>query len=94
MFSLPPQVSRALALLNSAGHEAYLVGGAVRDYAMGKTPHDWDITTAALPEQTAAVFAHYRLIETGIRLPSSTKINSNSAPWLSFIWAATRLASA
>ena len=67
MISLPPQVSRALALLNSAGHEAYLVGGAVRDYAMGKTPHDWDITTAALPEQTAAVFAHYRLIETGIQ---------------------------
>ena len=67
MFSLPLQVSRALALLNSAGHEAYLVGGAVRDYAMGKTPHDWDITTAALPEQTAAVFAHYRLIETGIQ---------------------------
>ena len=58
MFSLPPQVSQALALLNSAGHEAYLAGGAVRDYAMGKTPHDWDITTAALPEQTAAVFAH------------------------------------
>lgn len=37
-----------------AGHEAYLVGGCVRDLAMGLLPHDWDITTSARPEETAA----------------------------------------
>ena len=67
MYPLPPQVNTAFALLNEAGFEAFVVGGAVRDLLRGKPVHDWDITTSALPEQTKAVFAGYRLIETGIR---------------------------
>ncbi len=42
-----------LRVLADAGHEAYLVGGCVRDLAMGLVPHDWDITTSARPEETA-----------------------------------------
>lgn len=65
MYSLPPQVNTALTLLNQAGFEAFVVGGAVRDLLRGACVHDWDITTSALPEQTEGVFADYRLIETG-----------------------------
>ena len=67
MYPLPPQVNTALTLLNQAGFEAFVVGGAVRDLLRGAAVHDWDITTSALPEQTKEVFAGYRLIETGLK---------------------------
>lgn len=67
MFELPQQVKKALALLNQAGKEAFVVGGAVRDYVMGRQPHDWDLTTSALPEETKAIFAGYPVIETGMK---------------------------
>ena len=67
MYPLPPQVHTALTLLNEAGFEAFVVGGAVRDLLRGAPVHDWDITTSALPEQTKAVFEDYRLIETGLK---------------------------
>lgn len=59
-----------LALVNqlrSAGYEAWFVGGCVRDLLMGNEPNDWDICTSAKPEQTKAVFADYRIHETGIK---------------------------
>ena len=46
---LPTYVQEVLDLLQKAGHEAYLVGGTVRDAVMGLVPHDYDITTSALP---------------------------------------------
>ena len=68
MMKLPPQVNKAFALLDAAGYEAFLVGGAVRDYVRSGSPaKDWDITTNALPEQVEEVFAGYRLIETGLK---------------------------
>ena len=54
-------------LLYLAGFEACLVGGCVRDALLGRTPADWDICTAARPEETETVFAGERLIETGLR---------------------------
>jgi tRNA nucleotidyltransferase (CCA-adding enzyme) len=42
--------------LQSRGHQAYLVGGAVRDSLMGRVPHDWDVATDALPDQVKAYF--------------------------------------
>lgn len=41
--------------LEAAGFEAYVVGGCVRDLAMGKVPHDWDMTTSARPEDMLRV---------------------------------------
>ena len=68
MMDLPEQVRRALARLEGAGYEAFVVGGAVRDYVRGAdTGTDWDITTSALPEETEAVFSGCRVIETGIK---------------------------
>ncbi len=64
---LPPQVQTALHLLNAAGYSAYAVGGCVRDAMRGKEPHDWDLTTSALPEQMKACFSQYHVIETGIQ---------------------------
>ena len=46
MMKLPPQVNTAFKMLDAAGYEAYLVGGAVRDYVRDNSPaKDWDITT-------------------------------------------------
>ena len=65
MMKLPPQVNTAFEMLEAAGYEAYLVGGAVRDYVRDNSPaKDWDITTNALPEQVEEIFTGYHLIET------------------------------
>lgn len=42
--------------LERAGHEAYVVGGCVRDLLLGRKPKDWDVTTNATPEQIQALF--------------------------------------
>ena len=65
--TLPEQIVRCLQMLESAGYAAYLVGGCVRDDLMGIPPQDFDLCTAALPEQTAAVFAGIPQDLTGIR---------------------------
>ena len=64
---LPPQVDSTLRRLRSAGYEAYIVGGCVRDFLRGVPPKDFDMTTSALPEQVHAVFAGERIIDTGIK---------------------------
>lgn len=63
---IPQEVQAVLRRLEQAGHQAYLVGGCVRDMLMGIAPHDWDVTTSALPEETMALFAHFA-IPTGLR---------------------------
>ncbi len=67
MTNIPAQVCTALRLLSEAGFEAHIVGGCVRDYLLGRTPNDYDITTNALPEQTQEVFRDYRCICVGIQ---------------------------
>ena len=54
---LPSAVLFCIRQLENAGYRAYAVGGCVRDHLLGITPHDYDITTSALPEQISAVFA-------------------------------------
>ena len=71
---LPTQVFAAIDLLESAGFEAYAVGGCVRDSILGRTPNDWDITTSARPEETATVFRNCRTIETGVQHGTLTVI--------------------
>lgn len=65
--SLPLPVSEALSCLEKNGFEAYVVGGCVRDSLLGKRPNDWDITTSARPEETAACFAECRRVEIGAK---------------------------
>lgn len=62
---IPPEAGRILRILEDNGYEAFVVGGCVRDSLLGKTPHDWDITTSALPGQVKALFR--RTIDTGLK---------------------------
>ena len=62
---LPRYVSECMDALENAGYSAYAVGGCVRDDCLGLTPHDFDLCTSALPDQTEAVFADRRLVLAG-----------------------------
>ena len=64
---LPAYVKAVIGTLESAGHEAYVVGGCVRDSLLGVRPDDWDVCTSALPRETAAIFSGSRIIETGMK---------------------------
>ena len=56
---LPSSVEYVLSRLKENGYQAYVVGGAVRDFLMGKTPHDYDLTSDALPSQISDVFKDF-----------------------------------
>ena len=62
---LPETILRCVTALEDAGFPAYVVGGCVRDACLGLTPHDYDMCTAAAPEQTEAVFRDHRLVLAG-----------------------------
>ena len=62
--TLPEKVEKIINIIENAGFEAYAVGGCVRDFLLKKTPHDWDITTSALPKEIKKIFR--RTVDTGI----------------------------
>lgn len=64
---LPEHVAAAIMRLEAAGFETWAVGGCVRDSLRGAPPHDWDLCTAARPEEMRAVFAGARVLETGLK---------------------------
>lgn len=53
---MPDEVARVVEELHRNGHEAYIVGGCVRDLLRGEKPKDWDITTSAKPEEVLKLF--------------------------------------
>lgn len=61
---MPNDVEFIINTIKSHGHQAYAVGGCVRDSIMGLTPNDWDITTSALPSDIKEYFN--KTIDTGI----------------------------
>ena len=63
---IPDYVREILHKLRSSSHEAFVVGGCVRDSLLGKTPKDWDVCTSALPEEIKAIFRHMKIVDTGI----------------------------
>ena len=62
---IPESVRGCIDALENAGFATYLVGGCVRDACLGLIPHDFDLCTCALPEQTEAVFADFKLVTAG-----------------------------
>lgn len=60
-----PKAAVVCHILQAAGHQAYIVGGCVRDLHLGLTPKDWDICTSASPEQVVELFP--KTIPTGIK---------------------------
>lgn len=55
--NIPSHVDYIIKKLQLHGFLAYVVGGAVRDFMLGKKPHDWDITTTAFPQQITQLFS-------------------------------------
>ena len=66
---VPFCATHIINLLEHDGHEAFVVGGCVRDSLLGKEPHDWDICTSARPEEVCSIMErnHIRTIETGLK---------------------------
>lgn len=64
---LPQNVKTITDILKNSGHEAFIVGGCVRDSLMGLTPHDWDICTSAKPEQIKDCFKDFNTFDSGIK---------------------------
>ena len=58
--AISPQAADIVKTLQNAGFETYVVGGAVRDLLLERTPKDFDISTAATPEEIRAVFGRRR----------------------------------
>ncbi len=62
-----PRALAVLAELEEAGFQAVLVGGCVRDFLLGREPHDYDAAAAAPPEEIlAACEKRFRCIPTGL----------------------------
>ena len=53
--------------LQSRGYDCYAVGGCVRDSLRGFTPHDWDFTTSAKPDEIESAFSEHKTIDIGKR---------------------------
>lgn len=62
---LPDNVKNIITSLESAGYEAFAVGGCVRDALLNRVPGDWDITTSASPQVIKGLFR--RTVDTGIK---------------------------
>ncbi len=62
---LPEKALYCINALEQAGFAAYAVGGCVRDALLGLTPADYDLCTAATPEQIREVFRDFPLIRNG-----------------------------
>jgi poly(A) polymerase len=65
---LDPDAIKVVNRLRQYGHEAYFVGGCVRDLLVGRTPKDFDIATSALPSEVRGIFRNCRLIGRRFRL--------------------------
>lgn len=76
---MPAPVRYAMNTLTHAGHQAYIVGGSVRDVLLGREPHDYDITTSALPEEMLELFARDKMLVNGLKHGTLTLIKWGTA---------------
>lgn len=76
--NIPGYVQSVLDTLTEAGHEAYVVGGCVRDILRGDIPKDWDVCTSALPEETLQAFVEQKTIETGLKHGTVTVLSGGN----------------
>ena len=71
----PKYVQDIIDRLENSGESAYIVGGSLRDMLLGIEPHDYDVTTSALPLRTLEIFSDMRVIETGLKHGTVTVIS-------------------
>jgi poly(A) polymerase len=62
------RAARVVRTLQEAGHQAFIVGGAVRDLLVGRRPKDFDVATDATPEQVKALFRRAFIIGRRFRI--------------------------
>lgn len=67
IIKMPEGADGIITTLINHGHEAFIVGGCVRDSLLGLEPHDWDICTSATPDEMKQCFGNYHVIETGLK---------------------------
>src|SRR5204862_1181881 len=60
--AISPGARKVCEVLHAQGHQAYVVGGAVRDLLLGLRPKDFDVATDAYPEEVHKLFRRSRLI--------------------------------
>jgi poly(A) polymerase len=65
---IPKSALRVCETLQKAGHQAYIVGGAVRDLLIGVAPKDFDVATDATPEKIKPLFRRAIIIGRRFRL--------------------------
>lgn len=65
---LSPAARRVIEGLQTAGFQAYVVGGAVRDLLLKREPKDFDVATDATPEEVRRIFRRARIIGRRFRL--------------------------
>ena len=63
--AVPAEVTEIASTLEEAGHQAWCVGGALRDALLGLSQSDFDIATSATPEEVQALFR--RTVPVGIK---------------------------
>lgn len=56
---IPPSIREIVDRLQGAGHQAYIVGGAIRNHRLRRPIYDWDICTSARPAENQTLFADY-----------------------------------
>jgi tRNA nucleotidyltransferase (CCA-adding enzyme) len=64
--AIPADVLVVCEQLRQAGHQAFVVGGSVRDLLLGRPPGDFDVATSAHPEATLRIFGDRYAIPTGL----------------------------
>lgn len=74
--NIPEYINDIISQLQSAGFDAYIVGGCVRDTLLSLSPNDWDVCTAASPEAVKAALNNYKVIETGIAHGTVTAVKN------------------
>ena len=63
----PEYLKKIINRIELSGHEAFIVGGALRDAMLGREVNDYDVTTSALPFEIAEIFSDLHVIETGLK---------------------------
>lgn len=77
--NIPKEVEKILSIIELAGEEAFIVGGCVRDYFLGKEPKDYDITTSMNPKDVISLFKrkNYNVVPTGLQHGTVTVFPQN-----------------
>ena len=76
MIRMPDKIRQVIALLEAQGHQAWLVGGSVRDGLLGQSPRDWDISTSAsLDEAQNLLSQSFRIVPIGAKFGTISLIS-------------------